>query len=213
MNIGILGSGGVGQTIGSKLVSIGHAVKLGTRHPKKLDEWRSNTGPQGTVGSFAEAAAFGEIVFNCTSGGSSLEALRLAGEQNLNGKVLIDLANPLDFSQGMPPSLLVCNTDSLGEQIQRAFPRANVVKTLNTVNMQVMVDPTLLPGDHDLFVSGDDAGAKSQVVELLKEGFGWRSVIDLGDITTARVTEMLMPIRMRPMGVLETQRFNFKIVH
>jgi hypothetical protein len=170
-------------------------------------------GARATHGTFADAAAFGEIIFNCTSGMASLDALRQAGAGNLDGKILIDVANPLDFSKGMPPTLSVCNTDSLGEQIQRAFPGARVVKTLNTMNTNVMVDPGLVPGDSDVFVSGNDAAAKAQVTEILKSWFGWRSIIDLGDITTARGTEMLLPIWLRLWSTFKTLNINFHIAH
>jgi predicted dinucleotide-binding enzyme len=223
MKIGILGSGVVGQTLGAKLIERGEDVVLGTRSPDKregkrgmgaaLDDWLRSTGGKARIASFADAAAHGEIVINATNGAGSLDALTLAGARNLDGKILIDVANPLDFSRGMPPSLTVCNTDSLAEQIQRAFPNAKVVKTLNTTNAQVMVNPAQVGGgDHDLFVSGNDAAAKARVTELLKQWFGWRTVIDLGDITTARGAEMLLPIWVRLMGVLGTPFFNFKIV-
>jgi len=212
MRIGILGSGVVAQTLGARLAQLGHNVKLGTRHPGKLDEWFDRVGGRATVGTFAEAAAFGEMVFNCTAGMHSLRALRAAGEENLNGKILVDVANALDFSAGMPPSLGISNTDSLGEQIQRAFPEARVVKTLNTVNANLMVNPAALPGQHTLFVSGNDPDAKAQVTRLLKDELGWPSVIDLGDITTARGTEMLMPLWLRLFGVLQTPMFNYQIV-
>lgn len=143
---------------------------------------------------------------------ASLSALKMAGADNLKGKVLIDIANPLDFSKGMPPSLSICNTDSLGEQIQRALPDTTVVKTLNTMNCQVMVDPSLVKGDHDVFVSGNDAGAKAKVTSILKDWFGWKSVIDLGDIKTARGVEMLLPFWITLRGQLQTGTFNFKIV-
>lgn len=222
MKVGIIGSGIVGQTIGAKLAERGVDVVLGTRTPGKLDEkrgmgaplseWVAKAGRNGRLGTFAEAAAHGELVINATSGTGSLEALALAGANNLDGKILIDIANPLDFSKGMPPSLTVSNTDSLGEQIQRAFPRVKVVKTLNTTNASVMVDPVLVAGgDHELFVSGNDTEAKQRVTSLLKEWFGWKSVIDLGDITTARGTEMLLPIWVRLWGALGTPMFNFKI--
>ena len=222
MKIGIIGSAVVGQTIGAKLVERGEDVVLGTRSPGKLndkrgfgqslDEWLKATGSKARVGTFADAAAHGEIVINATSGTVSLEALRLAGEQNLRGKILIDISNPLDFSKGMPPTLTVCNTDSVGEQIQRAFPDAKVVKTLNTTNVNVMVDPSQVAGgDHDLFVSGNDAAAKARVTELLRQWFGWRTVIDLGDITTARGVEMILPIWLRLWGALGSPMFNFKI--
>ena len=141
-----------------------------------------------------------------------MEALEMADEDNLNGKILIDISNPLDFSRGMPPTLWVSNTDSLGERIQRRFPEAKVVKTLHTMNAYVMVDPAQLAGaDHTVFVSGDDAEAKAEVGELLRS-FGWTDIIDLGDITTARGTEMLMPIWLRLFGALQKPVFNFKIV-
>jgi hypothetical protein len=164
------------------------------------------------LGTFGDAAAHGEMVVNATAGTVSLEALEQAGEENLNGKILIDISNPLDFSKGMPPTLSVSNTDSLGEQIQRRFAEARVVKTLHTMNAYLMVDPTQLAGaDHTVFVSGDDAGAKSTVTELLWS-FGWTDIIDLGDITTARGTEMLLPVWLRLFGALQKPIFNFKIV-
>lgn len=168
--------------------------------------------PQVKVGTFAEAAAFAKVIFNCTAGGGSLDVLRMAGESNLASKVLIDIANPLDFSRGMPPSLSVCNTDSLGEQIQRTFPQVKVVKTLNTMNTNVMVSPALISGSHDVFISGNYAAAKAQVTDILKTWFGWKSVIDLGDITTARGTEMLLTIGINLDGVLQTPLFNFSVV-
>jgi len=161
---------------------------------------------------FAEAAAHGEMIVNATAGAVSLEALEQAGEDNLNGKVLIDIANPLDFSKGMPPSLSVSNTDSLGEQIQRRFPEAKVVKTLHTMNAHLMVDPAqLAAADHTVFVSGGDSEAKGKVSELL-QSLGWTDIIDLGDISTARGTEMLLPIWLRLFGALQKPIFNFKIV-
>ena len=222
MKIGIIGSGVVGQTLGAKLVERGEDVVLGTRSPgsmddkrgfgQSLDDWLKTAGSKARVGTFADAAAHGEVVINATSGTVSLEALRLAGEQNLRGKILIDVSNPLDFSKGMPPTLTVCNTDSTGEQIQRAFPAAKVVKTLNTTNVQVMVDPaSVAGGDHDLFVSGNDPEAKARVTELLRQWLGWRTVIDLGDITTSRGVEMLLPVWLRLWGALGSPLFNFKI--
>ena len=168
--------------------------------------------PEVRLGTFGEAATRGEVVVNATAGAISLEALEQAGEDNLNGKILIGIANPLDFPKGMPPTLLISNTDSLGEQIQRRFPEAKVVKTLHTMNAYLMVDPAQLAAtDHTVFVSGDDAEAKARVSELLRS-FGWTGVIDLGDISTARGTEMLLPIWVRLFGVLQRPIFNFKIV-
>lgn len=225
MKIGILGTGMVGQTIGGRLAQLGHDVMIGTRD---VAETLARTAPDGMgnppfsawlkqnpkvkLGTFAQAAAHGERVVNATNGFAAIDILKAAGEANLNGKTLIDISNPLDFSKGMPPTLFVKDSDSLAEQIQRAFPRANVVKTLNTMTSSVMVNPgQLAGGDHTVFVSGNDAGAKAQVAELLKS-FGWRDIIDVGDITTARGTEMLLPIWLRLMGALQTPLFNFKIV-
>ncbi len=188
MRVGVLGSGMVGQAIGAKLIDLGHDVVVGTRDPGKLQEWLGKVGGKARAGSFADAAAHGEIVFNCAAGVGSLEALKLAGERNLKAKVLLDVSNPLDFSKGMPPTLSMCNTDSVGEQIQ------------------------LAGGDHDIFVSGNDATAKAQVTEILKTWFGWKNVIDLGDITTARGVEMYLPLWLRLWGALQTPMLNLKIV-
>jgi 8-hydroxy-5-deazaflavin:NADPH oxidoreductase len=225
VRFGILGTGVVGKTIAARLADLGHEVKVGTRDPEEtmsrtepdrygnlpFGAWQKGH-PEVKLGTFAEAAAHGEILVNSTAGAVSLKALELAGEQNLNGKVLIDIANPLDFSQGMPPTLSVVNTDSLGEQIQRRFPEVKVVKTLNTMNAYVMVDPAQLAGaDHSAFVSGDDTDAKTQVSELL-QSLGWVDIIDLGDITTARSAEMMLPVWVRLFGALQKPLFNFKIV-
>jgi predicted dinucleotide-binding enzyme len=213
MNFGVLGSGVVAQTIGGKLVERGHSVMLGTRDAGKLADWKAKAGAEAKVGSFADAAASGEIIFNCTNGQGSLPPLKAAEEQNLNGKILVDVANPLDFSKGMPPSLTVCNTGSLAEQIQRTYPKAKVVKTLNMVTAALMVNPGLANnGDHDLFISGNDADAKAKTVELLKKELGWQRVIDLGDITTARGTEMLLPLCVHLIVAQGSPMFNFKVV-
>lgn len=225
MKIGVIGTGIVGQTLAGKLSELGHDVAIGTRDISaakartapgnfgnpSFSSWLSQH-PQVKLETFAGAAAHGDVVLNATNGVSSLAALRAANDANLKGKILIDVANPLDFSKGMPPSLTVCNTDSLGEQIQRTFPGARVVKTLNTVNAFVMVSPgQVAGGDHDIFVCGNDAEAKAKVAGWLKEWFGWKSVIDLGDITNARGVEMVLPIWVRLMGALKTPMFNFKI--
>jgi len=212
VRIGILGTGVVGQTIGGKLVELGHDVKLGSRTAtnEKGAQWVAHHGSRASQGTFADAASFGEMVFNCTSGTVSLEALRSAGASNLAGKVLVDVSNPLDFSRGMPPTLSVCNSDSVGEQIQRAFPDAKVVKTLNTTNTAVMVNPAVVPGDHDLFICGNDADAKAKVSGLLRS-FGWRTIIDLGDISASRGVEMILPLWLRLMGTFKTATFNFHV--
>jgi len=226
MKIAIFGTGIVGQTIGKKLAELGNEVMIGTRDVSKtmarsekdvygnppFSQWIKQN-PKIKLGSYAEAAAHGELIFNATSGMASLAALQTAGKDKLKGKILIDISNPLDFSKGMPPTLTICNTDSLGEQIQRTFPELKVVKTLNTMNANLMVNPAKLAnGDHHVFVSGNDATAKMKVTDLLKKWFGWKEVIDMGDITTARGTEMILPIWLRLWGVLQTPMFNFKIV-
>ena len=215
MKIAVLGTGVVGRTIGTKLVSLGHEVVMGSRTADNADaaEWAAEVGTGASHGTFADAGARGEMIINCTAGIGSLDALTSVGSEHLAGKVVADISVPLDFSGGFPPSLFVCNTDSLGEQIQRAFPEALVVKTLNTMNCVVMVDPATVPGDHSVFVSGNDAGAKARVRDLL-ESFGWGQdrIIDLGDITTSRGTEMYLPLWLRLFGALDTASFNIKVV-
>lgn len=224
MKIAVLGTGTVGPTIAGALSALGHDVVIGTRDPHATLA-RTEPGAMGgppfavwhaahsriDVATFAEAAARADLIVNATNGAGSLQALTAAGAENLAGKVLMDIANPLDFSHGFPPSLNPVNTDSLAEQIQRAFPEARVVKTLNTMTASVMVDPaSVAGGDHTVFVSGNDAAAKEAVSGLLSD-FGHRDIIDLGDITTARGAEMILPIWLRVWGALGTGVFNFKI--
>jgi len=226
MRIGVLGSGVVGRTLGAKMASLGNEVALGTRNVDTLmaraDLGRGETvsfagwlerNPGVTPAPFAAAAEHGDIVVNATSGDAALAALGPAGAPSLDGKILIDVSNPLDFSAGFPPTFLVSNTDSLGEQIQRAFPRARVVKTLNTVNAAVMVEPGALgDGDHHVFVGGNDQAAKDEVAGILRDWLGWRHVLDLGDITTARGTEMYLALWTRVLGAVGSPAFNIKIV-
>lgn len=224
--IAVFGTGVVGQVISEKLVSLGHEVMMGTRNVADalartgqdsfgrppLSEWHKQN-PSVNLGSYKEAAAFGDFLINATSGYGTMPALEQAGKENLAGKVMLDISNPLDFSQGMPPSLFVSNTDSLGEQIQRAYPELKVVKSLNTMNCYIMVNPAVLPEDHHVFMSGNDPEAKATVKALL-DSFGWKekNIIDMGDITTARGTEQLLPIWVRLFGALQTPMFNFKVV-
>ena len=214
MKIAVFGTGTVGITIASKLVSLGHEVNMGSRTSsnEKAVAWAREAGPRASHGTFAEAAAFGEIIFNCTLGTATLDALNAAGAGALEGKILVDISNPLDFSQGMPPSLFVFGRDSLAEQIQRAFPSTRVVKALNTINCNVMVDAGRLPGEHATFVSGNDVEAKQKVTEILRDWFGWKQVLDLGDITTARGTEAYLMFWLRLWGALGTPDFNIQIV-
>ena len=213
MRIGILGSGAVGQTLGSKMVQLGHEVLMGSREPANPTAitWAKKEGPRASFGTFADAAAFGEILFNCTLGSASLEALRQAGAQNLNGKILVDTANPLDYSEDYW-TLTVCNTDSLGEQIQRAFPGLRVVKTLNTINSNVMVEPGKLPERTDVFVSGNDNEAKAVVISILRDWFGWKSIIELGDISTSRAVEMYVILWRNLRLRISSHRFNIRVV-
>jgi 8-hydroxy-5-deazaflavin:NADPH oxidoreductase len=214
MRIGVLGTGIVGSTIASKLVALGHEVKMGSRTAtnEKAAAWAKGAGAGASHGTFADAAASGEIVWNCTNGKASLDALGAAGAANLRGKVLVDVSNALDFSKGMPPTLFVSNDDSLAERIQRAFPEAKVVKTFNTMNCQLMVDPTRLRQEHDVFLSGNDPEAKAQVGRILREWIGWKNVIDLGDLSTARGTEAWLLLWVRLYGALGTVDFNLHVV-
>lgn len=211
MNIGVLGTGVVGQTLGSKLVQLGHEVMLGARdvdNPKAV-AWAKDAGVQhAQFGNFANAASFGDIIFNCTLGTASLDVLRMAGADNLKGKILIDTSNPLDYSTHLW-TLTVSNTDSLGEQIQREFPDTFVVKSLNTVRCEIMVNPRMLAERTDVFLSGNSMDAKATVGMILRDWFGWRSIIDLGDITTSRGVEMYM-ILWRCFR-LETSSYYFNI--
>ena len=214
MRFGVLGTGTVGSAVATRLVSLGHEVRMGAReaaNPKARD-WAAAQGARASAGTFAEAAAFGEIVFNCTMGTASLDALQAAGAQNLGGKVLVDVANPLDFSGGTPALATAAAGDSLAERIQKAFPDARVVKALNTVTAAVMGHPEKVPGDSDLFIAGNDAEAKRRVTALLEE-FGWKSVLDLGDVTAARGTEAYLLLWLRLWGALKTANINVRVVH
>ncbi|MCC3153970.1 NAD(P)-binding domain-containing protein [Hymenobacter sp. BT770] len=193
MNIGILGTGGVAQTLGTKLVSLGHAVKLGSRTTgnEKATAWAAQAGPTASHGTFAEAADFGELLILATLGTGTLDAIALTGPDRLAGKTVIDLTNPLDVSQGMPPKLFVGHTDSLAEMVQRAAPQAHVVKALNIVSAAQMVDPTSTGSDLDMFIAGNDAAARQQVTDLLKS-FGWKNITDFGGIESARFLEPLV---------------------
>jgi predicted dinucleotide-binding enzyme len=212
MKIGILGSGMVGQAIAKKLAQVDQEVMIGTGHPQKLAGFVAQN-PEVRIGSFSESAAFGELVFNATKGDASLKVLKSARKKNLQGKILIDIANPLDYSHGMPPTLFVGNTDSLAEKIQRALPETKVVKAFNTLTAALMVEPnSLAEGDHSLFLCGNDAEAKARVTALVSEWFGWRDVIDVGDLTGARATEALLPLWIRLYMKFGTGQIQFKIV-
>jgi 8-hydroxy-5-deazaflavin:NADPH oxidoreductase len=225
MKIGIFGTGIVGQTLAGALAAKGHDVMIGTRDPEATMQREGASGATRTpfrdwheahrsvkLGTFTDTARFGETIINATSGGGAMPALEGAGAEALGDKILLDLSNPLDFSKGFPPTLTVCNTDSLAEQLQRAFPRVRLVKTLNTTTAALMVNPAAVGGgDHTMFVAGNDADAKATVKGWLGEWFGWRDVIDIGDVTNARGLEMLLPLWTRLYGALGSPMFNFKI--
>lgn len=229
MNIAVLGTGSVGQTLSAKLLVLGHKVMIGTRSVSEaqtrttkdgygnpgIGEWiKSNPGVK--LATLADAIAFGQLIINATQGGKSIEALKAGNKEDLDGKIIVDIANPLDFSKGMPPVLMpeLCNTTSLGEEIQKAFPKSYVVKTLNTMWCGLMVNPAMIGGgDHHNFLCGNNPEAKIEVRKLLNQ-FGWKeeNLIDLGDITSSRGTELVLPIWLRIMSVKHNGAFNFKIV-
>jgi len=222
MKIGIIGSGAVAQTLGSKLIELGHDLILGTRDPNKLDdkktfaatlrEWKSQTEGRARIGTFKEAAAHGELLINATAGEVSLDALKLAAADKVGAKVLIDVANELDHSKGMPPVVLASHERCLAEKLQAACPNLKVVKALNTISAPVMVDPQALAGgDHTVFVSGNDAQAKATVTALLKS-FGWTDVLDLGELSSARGPEMYLAMWIRLWGATKTGQLNIKVV-
>jgi len=215
----------VGQALAGRLAELGHEVGVGTRD---VAATMARTEPDGMgnppyptwaaahpdvrLTTFAEATAGAELIVNATSGEVSIAALTAAGAQNLAGKVLVDISNPLDHSGGFPPTLFVKDSDSLGEQIQAAFPDLRVVKALNTLAAALMVNPgQLADGQHSVFVAGNDTDSKKTVIALL-ESFGHTDVIDLGDITSARGTEMYLALWLRLMGSLNTPFFNLKVI-
>lgn len=214
MRIGVLGTGTVGRTLGGKLVELGHEVRMGSRQAgnENAVEWMAGAGDGASEGTFADAAEFGELVINATGGKVSLEALGMAGAENLAGKVVIDVSNALEFGEG-PPVVGVAPDDSLGERIQAAFPDAKVVKALNTMNASIMVAPGSLGESTNAFVCGNDDAAKARVIELL-ETFGWLSgdIVDLGDISAARGAELYVALWVRLMGALGTPAFNIRLV-
>lgn len=226
--ITVIGTGTVGQTFAARLIALGHEVTMGTRNvAEKLSrekkegknagafaDWHeANKGIR--LATFREAASWGELIINATQGGAAISALQSAGPENLNGKTVLDVSNPLDFSKGMPPTLIpeLSNTNSLGEEIQRTFPGARVVKTLNTMWCGLMVNPAMVAGgDHTNYICGDDTASKEEVKALLYQ-FGWKkeNILDLGDITASRGTEAVLPVWLRIWGATQNGAFNFKV--
>ena len=222
--IAILGTGGVGKAFAARLTELGHEITVGTRDVSKTLEKESDAGfknflsknPKVKLATFSDAAAFGEIVINVSKGENTVDVIKAAGSANLKNKILIDISNPLDFSKGMPPSLIseLSNTNSLGEELQKLFPETKVVKTLNTMWNGLMINPALIAnGDHINYICGNDADAKKKVIVFLNE-LGWKneSILDLGDISAARATEATLPIWLRVYGAKQSGAFNFKIV-
>ncbi|MFB7591169.1 NADPH-dependent F420 reductase [Streptomyces sp. NPDC056169] len=213
MKIAVLGTGEVGRRLAGKLVSLGHEVALGSRTADNAEAVKWAEAHGGGHGTFADVAGPAELVVNATGGLVSLAVLEAAGAENLRGKVLVDVSNALDFSEGFPPKVVTFDGGSLAEHLQKAFPETRVVKTLNTMTNTVMVEPGRVPGRHHVFLSGDDEDAKAVVADLLGS-FGWPAdrILDLGDLSSARATEQLLPLWLRLYGVLGTGDFNFSVV-
>ncbi|NML23543.1 NAD(P)-binding domain-containing protein [Pseudoflavitalea sp. G-6-1-2] len=213
--IGVFGTGMVGNAIATKLVQLGYEVMMGSRTPdnEKALAWAKQQGNNASTGTFASAAAFGDIVFNCTQGDVSLEVMKQAGNENLRNKILIDVSNPLLFEPGKRPALMpgLCNTNSLGESIQQFLPDTHVVKTLNIVNCEVMVNASKCGGDATMLLAGNNTTAKASVTELLQQ-FGWNDIIDMGDITHARSSEMMLPVWLSVYGATKKGFVAFKMV-
>jgi len=215
MKIAVLGTGMVGKEIATRLIKKGHHVMMGSRTSdnESATKWANEMGNKSYNGTFNEAANFAEsMIFNCTKGEFVFQILESIGQEPMANKILVDVSNPLDFSKGMPPTLRICNDTSQGEQIQVLYPETKVVKSLNTMNCYIMLNPEKIKGNHSVFISGNDNSSKSEVKKLLNT-FGWsnENIIDLGDITTARGTEMLLPVWLRIYGALGTLDFNFHI--
>ncbi len=214
MKMAMLGTGDVGKTLGTALIQQGHSVMMGSRTAdnESARTWASEQGELASQGTFADAVASAEVILNCSAGMHSLSILASIHPADLAGKVLIDVANPLDFSNGFPPRLSICNDDSLGEQIQRAHPDVRVVKAFNTMSNAIMTAPNKLAGEHQLLVCGNDSDAKA-VVKDIALSFGWQENqwLDLGGIEQARGTEMYLALWVRLYGKLQTPMFNIAI--
>ncbi|MBL8911499.1 MAG: NAD(P)-binding domain-containing protein [Archangium sp.] len=215
MRVAVFGTGTVGETLGRKLIEVGHDVMMGSRSAsnEKALAWVKKAGSKASAGTFSDAAKYGQLIVNATLGTATIEVFKAAGADNTAGKPVIDISNPLDFSKGFPPSLFVSNTDSLAEQLQREFPKAHIVKALNTMTAAIMVNPRALSESHHTWICGADAGAKETVRGVL-QSFGWKSeeIIDCGDLSASRAIESLLPMWLRLYGALKTPMFNLKIV-
>lgn len=212
--IGVFGTGEVGRTIATKLIELGYEVKMGSRtaNNEKAVEWAKQNGEKASTGTFADAATFGEIIFNCTKGEATLAVFEQAGLEKFAGKIVVDQSNSLDMSNGFPPTLLpeYINTTSLGEEVQKLIPEAHVVKTLNVVNCALMTNPALTPGDATMLVCGNEQQAKQEVTKILNQ-FGWNDVLDLGDIVASRGMEMFITTWVRLFMATNNINVTFKI--
>lgn len=215
MKYAVLGTGMVGHTLATKLASLGHEVRMGARTAdnEKAAKWAGAKGAHAAHGSFADVAVWADRVIFAVNGANIVEVAEIVGNAAVSDKTVIDVTNPLDMSKGMPPTLIpqLSNTTSAGETLQKKLPDARVVKTLNTMNHEIMVDPARVPGEHDVFLCGDDEAAKKSVVSMLSE-FGWTNPIDLGPLAAARGMEGLMPFWLRMWGVVGNADFNYRIV-
>jgi 8-hydroxy-5-deazaflavin:NADPH oxidoreductase len=213
MRVGVLGSGVVGQTLGRGFVELGHEVKLGSRTPEKgeLAEWAKGRGRNASIGTFADTARHGELLVLCCLGEAANEVIDLAGPSHFDGKVVIDATNPLDFSRGMPPTIFVGLSDSLGERIQKKLPQSRVVKCFNIVPNSLMIRPELGGTTPTMMIAGNDDGAKSQVTEILRE-FGWTETVDIGGIDGARWLEALVPLWVRAAAKVGNFHCAFKLL-
>lgn len=219
MNIGVLGTGTVGEAIATALTEKGFNVRMGSRTPdnEKAAAWVKKSNDHATQGDFNDAAAFGEIVFVCLNGSYALDVIRSLATDTVEGKIIVDITNPLDFTHGMPPRIIegLGNATSLGEEIQKALPNSFVVKTLNTVNYKLMVNAKVVNGgDHHLFVCGDDTESKNKVKHFLVDHFNWKAdhMVDLGGIQASRAVEAIVPFWVLVYQALGTPLFNFKVV-
>ncbi len=215
MKYAVLGTGMVGHSLASKLVDLGHEVRMGARDAdnEKATAWAAEHGPNAGHGSFADVVGWaGQVIF-AVSGAALLDVAAGLPAEAVAGKTLIDVTNPLDGSAGFPPTLIaeLSNTTSAAEALQNRLPGANVVKTLNTMNHKLMVDPSRIAGAHDVFLCGDDDAAKAEVRAMLGE-FGWSDPVDLGPLAAARGTEGVLPFWLRVMASVGNADFNIRIV-
>jgi 8-hydroxy-5-deazaflavin:NADPH oxidoreductase len=214
MNIGILGSGEVGQKLGSGFIELGHRVKIGTRDPnqEKIKEWIKKSGDSASAGTFSQAAAYGQLIVVATSWNGTLEAIRMCDPKDLVDKTVIDVTNPLDFSAEGLPKLAVGYTDSAGEIIQRLLPEANVVKAFNTVGNPHMVHPEFPNGPPTMFICGNNDNAKKTVVNEFLTRFGWES-IDIGGIEGSRLLEPMAMLWITHYFQTNNGNHAFKLLH